>query len=159
MEQASFLLSTFTELESARLYDLLRLRAEVFVVEQNCVYNDIDGLDQHCLHLEQLVDDQLVGYARLLPPKIDFADACAIGRVVTAPKVRRQGYGVQLMEASIQVCHQLWPAYPIKLHAQSYLLRFYARFGFRAYGEEFLEDGIPHYFMELPSPSATEAEI
>lgn len=144
-----FALKTFEELSNLELYEILRLRAEVFVVEQNCAYQDLDDLDSRSLHLTQRIDGFLVGYTRILYPGLDFEDACAIGRVITSPKFRRQGYGRPLMQESIRICKEQWPSFPIKIHAQSYLLAFYGSFGFEPYGEEFLEDGLPHWFMQL----------
>ena len=144
----------FDELSVTDLYALLRLRAEVFVVEQDCAYQDIDGLDGESLHLLYTFGDDLVAYARVLPPGLDFADASAIGRVVTAPAYRRRGLGRPLMREAVACCERLHPGHPIKLHAQTYLLAFYREFGFEPYGEEFLEDGLPHYFMERRSRSA-----
>ena len=150
MQGQLYQLSPFAELTTNQLYEILKLRSEVFVVEQDCVYQDLDGLDQSSLHLCQWQDSILVAYTRLLAPGVDFDDACAIGRIITSPKVRRKGYGRPILQKSINVCEQLWPTIPIKLHAQTYLLDFYREFGFSTYGEEFLEDGIPHYFMERP---------
>ena len=150
MEKA-FTVKQFDELTTTELYQILKLRSEVFVVEQNCVYLDQDDLDFNSYHLMQQVDGLFVGYTRLLPPGLDFEDAAAIGRVITAPKLRRKGYGRPLMKESIRICRDLWPERSIKIHAQSYLLNFYREFGFNTYGSEFLEDGIPHWFMELPA--------
>ena len=143
----TYQLRRFDGLSPRELYGVLRLRAEVFVVEQACAYQDLDGLDDRSLHLTQHGPDRLTGYARLLPPGLDFADACAIGRIVTAPAVRRRGLGRPLVARAIAECVARWPQRPIKLHAQTYLLDFYGEFGFRPYGEEFLEDGLPHYHM------------
>ena len=148
----TYRLSSFEQLTTAELYAVLALRAEVFVVEQACAYQDLDGLDQAAIHLTQYVGDALTGYTRLLAPGTDFEHACAIGRVVTAPTHRRRGYGRPLMRASIAECHRRWPGSDIDIHAQTYLLSFYRGFGFRPYGEEFLEDGLPHHFMRLAAP-------
>ncbi len=150
MQGPQYQLSSFAELSTSQLYEILKLRSEVFVVEQDCVYQDMDGLDQSSLHLCQWQDSELLAYTRLLAPGLDFDDACAIGRIITSPKVRRKGYGRPILHESIRICEQRWPSTPIKLHAQTYLLDFYREFGFSTYGDEFLEDGIPHFFMERP---------
>ena len=141
-------LQSFDELSVGELYAVLQLRAAVFVVEQECAYQDLDGLDQASLHFGLWSDaGALLAYTRLLPPGLDFADSAAIGRVISAPTVRRTGLGRRHFAASIKLCERLWPGAAIRLHAQSYLLDFYAGFGFVAYGEEFLEDGLPHRYM------------
>jgi len=151
MQGERYTINSFFELESTRLYEILRLRSEVFVVEQNCVYQDLDGLDQASLHVCEWQNDKLLAYSRLLAPGVDFDDASAIGRIITCPSVRRKGHGRPLIEWSIKACEERWPSVSIKLHAQTYLLEFYATFGFERYGEEFLEDGLPHCFMERPA--------
>lgn len=114
------------------------------------MYQDLDGLDHSSLHLCEWQGSDLLAYTRLLAPGLDFNDASAIGRIITSPKVRRNGHGRPIIMESIKICNQRWPSSPIKIHAQTYLLEFYQEFGFSTYGEEFLEDGIPHYFMERP---------
>ncbi|MFK8056980.1 MAG: GNAT family N-acetyltransferase [Saprospiraceae bacterium] len=150
MQGPRYTLSTFAELSATQLYEILRLRSEVFVVEQNCVYQDMDGLDLSSLHLCEWDGPKLLAYTRLIGPGVDFEDASAIGRIITCPSVRRKGHGRPIILESIKECEKHWPLVPIKLHAQSYLLKFYGEFGFKPYGEEFLEDGLPHFFMELP---------
>jgi len=148
MQGNKYKLSSFKELNTTQLYEILRLRSEVFVVEQDCVYQDMDGLDLNSLHLCEWQGGKLLAYTRLLAPKVDFDDASAIGRIITCPSVRRKGHGRPIIQESISTCERLWPSFPIKLHAQTYLLGLYGEFGFKPYGEEFLEDGLPHYFME-----------
>lgn len=150
MQGHQYTLSSFSELSTAQLYEILRLRSEVFVVEQDCVYQDMDGLDQSSLHLCEWDEHKLLAYTRLLAPGVDFEDAAAIGRIITRPSVRRKGHGRPIIQASIAECKRRWPEAPIKIHAQTYLLEFYGEFGFKPYGEEFLEDGLPHHFMERP---------
>lgn len=140
----------FAELGVQRLYDLLALRSEVFVVEQQCIFQDIDGLDRHTWHLLGEADDgALQAYARLIPPGLKGADAL-IGRVVTAPSARGGGAGRALMAEALNRCRQLWPQQAITLHAQAHLERFYAGFGFQPVGAPYIEDGIPHIEMRLP---------
>lgn len=137
----------FAELGTQPLYDVLALRSEVFVVEQNCVFLDIDGLDPKTWHLLGHEDDgRLKAYARLIPPGLKSPDAL-IGRVVTSPAARSGGVGRALMTEAVAQCEQLWPGHPITLHAQAHLERFYASFGFTPVGEQYMEDGIAHIEM------------
>ncbi len=139
----------FEALSVTQLYDLLRLRSEVFVVEQDCVYQDLDGRDHEALHCLRYDGQELMAYTRLLPVGLAHRDACSIGRVVTSPRARGRGYGRQIVRLSIDHCRALWPGADIVIHAQSYLLKFYGSFGFVPEGQEFLEDGIPHFAMRL----------
>ncbi|MEO6279290.1 GNAT family N-acetyltransferase [Roseateles sp.] len=139
----------FGELSVQQLYNVLALRSEVFVVEQHCVFLDIDGLDPLTLHLLGERDGQLLAYARLLPPGLKAPDA-VIGRVVTSPAARGGGTGRALMAEAVAQCERLWPAHPVTLHAQAHLERFYASFGFLPVGEQYIEDGIPHIEMRKP---------
>ncbi|WP_326494815.1 GNAT family N-acetyltransferase [Roseateles hydrophilus] len=142
----------FAELTVQQLHDVLRLRAEVFVVEQHCVFLEIDGLDPLTWHLLGVGDDgQLLAYTRLIPPGVKAPDAL-IGRVVTSPAARGGGSGRALMAESVARCEALWPGHAITLHAQAHLERFYASFGFAPSGEPYVEDGIPHIEMRKPLP-------
>jgi ElaA protein len=137
---------TFDELTTYELHDLLQLRSEVFVVEQDCVYQDIDGKDKKAIHVVGKKDDEIVAYTRCFPPGIYFKEA-AIGRVVVAEKQRKFGYGHDIMQASKEAILQKYNTASIKLSAQTYLVRFYESHGFKVTGEEYLEDGIPHIAM------------
>ena len=138
----------FHELTLDELYALLRLRAEVFVVEQNCVYQDLDGKDRLAYHLLGFdKDNELVAYTRLLPKGISYPDHPSIGRVITSMKVRRTGAGKVLMEKSIEEMYRLFGVCDIKIGAQCYLDKFYRGLGFLPVGDEYLEDGIPHISM------------
>lgn len=140
---------TFNELTPHELYAILQLRSEVFVVEQNCVYQDMDNKDLHSYHLCGWSDDDtLFVYTRLLPAGISY-DEASIGRVVTSPKTRGTGAGKELMKKSIQQLHELWGVQPIKIGAQAYLQKFYESLGFVQTSELYLEDGIPHMEMLL----------
>jgi ElaA protein len=119
----------------------------VFVVEQNCIYQDIDDKDRKGYHLLGFIENQLVACARILPVGISYADYCSIGRVCTKQTHRQLGLGKSLMQNAIQHCHELYPDTKIKISAQSYLLKFYTELGFEAIGEEYLEDDIPHRAM------------
>ena len=133
------------------LYRLLRLRSEVFVVEQNCVFLDMDGLDAQCLHVlfEQVQPDGAVtlrAATRLVPAGVAFAEA-SIGRVVTAPSARGGGLGHALMAESVRLLEQLWGPQPIRIGAQAHLEAFYNRHGFVSDDKPYIEDGIPHIEM------------
>jgi len=136
----------FHELTATELYALLRLRSEVFVVEQNCVFLDQDNKDQQCHHLLLFSEDQLVGYGRLVPAGLSYLEM-AIGRVVTAPSVRGTGLGKTLMALAIQNCRQLYGSGAIRIGAQTYALAFYEGLGFVAEGDIYDEDGIAHIEM------------
>ena len=125
---------------------VLALRAQVFVVEQNCAYQDPDGKDVVSYHLLMESGEELVAYARLVPPGVSYAEA-AIGRVVTSQTVRGKGWGKALMEIAIAQTQKKFEVNEICISAQSYLLKFYCDLGFVAEGEEYLEDDIPHWKM------------
>jgi ElaA protein len=136
----------FDELSLDELYNILQLRTEVFIVEQNCVYNDPDGKDQSAWHLMAKEEGKLVAYTRILPPGVSYNDP-AIGRVVTSSSKRRSGLGRELMRRSIEACEKLFGKTSITLSAQVYLQSFYESLGFIVVGEEYLEDGILHIKM------------
>jgi ElaA protein len=142
----------FDELSAEDLYRILQLRAEIFIVEQDCVYQDVDGFDQQALHLLGQFDDgdgvQLVCYTRLLPPGVKYEGA-SIGRVVTKKTIRGGGIGRELMEKSLTFSRQNWPGKAITISAQQHLQKFYASLGFETLSEPYDEDGIPHIRMQL----------
>ncbi|WP_335972939.1 GNAT family N-acetyltransferase [Gaetbulibacter jejuensis] len=137
---------TFQELTTQELYDILQLRSEVFVVEQDCVYQDIDGKDQKALHVLGYKNNVVVAYTRIFKPG-DYFEKASIGRVVVAKKERQHKYGYDIMEASIQAIKEHYNETDIKISAQCYLNKFYNNLGFKAIGEDYLEDGIPHIAM------------
>ena len=139
----------FNELSQDELYAILRLRSEVFVVEQNCVFLDMDDKDQKCWHVCGWHDQKLVAYTRLVPPGAAY-DQASIGRVVTSPTVRRTGIGKELMEYSIEKVISLFGKNNIKIGAQLYLKNFYESLGFRQSSDVYLEDGIEHIEMIFP---------
>jgi ElaA protein len=148
----------FAELDAAALYAVLRLRSAVFVVEQACVFLEMDDRDAEALHLlgdvaAEAGGRRLVAYARLYAPGAYYAEA-AIGRVVTAPDVRGTGAGRTLMRRAIAECAARWPASPIRIGAQRYLERFYGSLGFVVDGAPYLEDGIPHIEMRRPADAS-----
>lgn len=139
-------IKTFDELDIYQLHDMLQLRSEVFVVEQDCVYQDIDGKDAKALHIIGVKAGKTVAYTRCFAPGIYF-DEAAIGRVVVAKDERKYGYGHDIMKASIKAIESHYGIKKIKLSAQTYLIKFYKTHGFKTIGEEYLEDGIPHIAM------------
>ena len=145
----NWIVKLFEELTPQELYALLRVRSEVFVVEQNCVFLDADNKDQACFHLMGFSDDgDLMAYARLVPPGIAF-DEPSIGRVITSSAGRGKGAGKQLLTLSIKYCKHFFGSLPIQIGAQLYLQKFYESFGFVQSGEIYLEDGIEHIHMIL----------
>jgi len=141
-----WVLKKFDALTPHQLYAILQLRNAVFVVEQNCVFQDADDKDQDSYHLMGFQEEKLVAYTRLLPPGLSYPQA-SIGRVVTSPTVRRSGAGRELMAQSIHEVFNLFGHGPIKIGAQLYLKQFYESFGFVQTGEPYLEDGIKHIYM------------
>ena len=143
---ANWTIKKFDELTLEELYAILQLRNEVFIIEQNCIYQDPDGKDQPAWHLMAIEGDKLVAYTRILPPGVSYSDP-AIGRVVTSSSKRRSGLGRELMKRSIEACEKLFGKISITLSAQVYLQSFYESLGFIVVGEEYLDDGIPHIKM------------
>ncbi|MDO5969135.1 GNAT family N-acetyltransferase [Flavivirga aquimarina] len=137
---------TFEELTKQDLYSLLQLRSEVFVVEQNCVYQDIDGKDQKALHVLGFKEGKLIGYTRIFKPG-DYFKESSIGRVVVAKHGRAYKYGYDIMKVSIKAIKENYNTSLIKISAQVYLKKFYTNLGFTATGETYLEDDIPHIAM------------
>lgn len=137
----------FAELTPYEMYDMLRLRSEVFVVEQTCVFLDMDNKDQKCQHLLLYQNDELVATSRLVPPGLSYPDAMSIGRIVTSMAVRGKGAGKLLVDFSIQECYRLYGSGPIKIGAQLYAKGFYEAFGFVQSGPVYDEDGIDHIEM------------
>jgi ElaA protein len=139
-------LKTFYELTLDELYAILKLRTDVFSVEQHAVYQDLDGKDQGSFHLSAFEGERLIAYCRLLPPGLAFPEA-SIGRVVSALSHRGTGTGKMLMERAMSLCRDHFGNGPIQIGAQYYLVGFYSGFGFRAFGEIYMEDGIQHIHM------------
>ena len=136
----------FEDLTAFELYAILQLRNEVFVVEQDCVYQDADNKDQPAFHFMGWKEGKLVAYTRIIPPGILYPEA-AIGRVVTSPSARLHGLGRELMQHSIEHINKLFGKVPIKIGAQVYLLNFYTSLGFLQTSGIYLEDGIEHAEM------------
>jgi ElaA protein len=136
----------FSALSTQELYAILQLRSEVFVVEQNCVFQDMDGSDAQALHLLGLQGDTLVAYARCFGPGIKYPEA-SIGRVITRASLRGTGAGHVLMQEAIRMCQHHWPTANIRIGAQARLQAFYSQHGFKPAGSIYLEDGIDHIEM------------
>jgi ElaA protein len=144
--QIHWLLKKFSELTPYQLYAILQLRNEVFVVEQNCVFQDADDKDQESYHFMGFLNNKLIAYTRLVPPGYIYKQA-SIGRVVTSPTARGTGAGKELMQLSIENVYTLFGKGPIKIGAQLYLKHFYEAFGFKQHSDIYLEDGIEHIYM------------
>ncbi|MEO5891035.1 MAG: GNAT family N-acetyltransferase [Ferruginibacter sp.] len=140
--------NSFTELSVAQLYAILQLRNEVFVVEQNCVYQDADNRDEMSIHHMGWIDNILVAYCRILPPGVSYPEA-SIGRIVTAPGYRHLGYGRKLVEMAVGFTLERFGTRKITISAQLYLEKFYKSLGFVQVSEPYLEDNIPHIKMQF----------
>lgn len=146
--QLTWLHLPFQDLSLNQLYAILRLRAEVFVVEQNCPYQDLDDKDQLAVHLMGLAPDgQLAAYTRIFDKGISYPEYACIGRVITAPFARGKGIGRPLMLESLRVLFMLYGRQPVKISAQAHLQDYYGSVGFVPVGEGYLEDNIPHWGM------------
>ena len=141
-----FNIKRFNELSTHELYVILQLRSEVFVVEQNCVYQDLDNKDLEAYHVLGILDKEIVAYARIFKPGDYFLES-SIGRIVVKKEFRKFQYGYKLVENSIQFIENNLQQNTILISAQSYLTKFYNSLGFIRVGEEYLEDGIPHIKM------------
>ncbi|HJD86015.1 GNAT family N-acetyltransferase [Empedobacter falsenii] len=147
MDEIIWHFKSFEELTSKELYKIIQLRNDVFVIEQDCIYQDADGKDFKCGHLWATIQDEVVAYSRIVPQGISYENEPSIGRVITNPKFRRYGLGKQLMKNSVQVIENQFKTSSIRISAQSYLKEFYSTFGFKQVSEEYLEDDIPHIEM------------
>lgn len=138
----------FEDLDIYKLYNLLYLRSEVFVVEQNCPYLDVDNKDQKAVHLQGYLGDKLVAYCRLFKPG-DYFEEASIGRVIVAADYRKHDYGHQLMQKAIELQASLLNETKVTISAQLYLKKFYESHGFKQTSDTYLEDDIPHIQMKL----------
>lgn len=146
-------LARLDELTARELHDILQARTAVFVVEQDCVFQDMDGADPECWHLFAREGGAIAAYCRLVPPGVKFAEP-SIGRVITTQAVRGTGAGRELVREAIRRAGELWPGRPIRIGAQYHLERFYASLGFATDSEPYDEDGIPHVEMLRPGDRA-----
>jgi ElaA protein len=142
-------LAHFDELSPREVHDIYRARIEVFVLEQNCPFQDVDGADPACWHLMGWTAVELVAYARLVPAGLKFAEP-SIGRVLTTAAARGTGAGRKLMAESLLHAGKLWPGQAIRIGAQERLEKFYNEFGFTKASDRYIEDGIPHIEMVRP---------
>lgn len=142
---------TFEELDTAILYQILLLRQQVFIIEQECLYPDLDGLDQDSVHLCAWSDGELMAYLRSLPPGLDYQES-ALGRIVVSEHARGLKLGRELVERGITLNQHTWPGADIQIAAQAHLEKFYLDLGFETLGKIYLEDGIPHIKMLLRTP-------
>ena len=148
---SNWICKKFDDLTPPELYACLQLRNEVFVVEQNCVFQDADDKDQFCFHVMCWNEKKLIAYTRIAPAEICYEEV-SIGRVVTSPSERGKKIGKELMQRSIDIAFSLFPnASSIKIGAQLYLKKFYESFGFVQYSDIYIEDGIEHVKMLLQS--------
>ena len=136
----------FEELTLDELYDIMQLRTNIFVVEQNCPYPELDGKDKNCLHVFATQGGKVVAYARIVPPGLSYKEI-SIGRVVVHADHRKDGLGRVLIDLTLEKIEEEFGAQPIQIGAQTYLKKFYGSFGFEPVSEEYLEDGIPHVDM------------
>ena len=141
-----FEIKRFNALSTLELYQLLQLRSQVFVVEQNCVYQDIDGKDEKAMHVLGKMDDRIVAYSRIFKPN-DYFDNASIGRVVVSEHARAHKFGFDLMQEAIAAVGSEFGIQPITISAQLYLKKFYESLGFQQVSETYLEDGIEHIEM------------
>ena len=140
----------FSQLKTSELFKIMKARVDVFVVEQNCAYPELDEKDIHpeTLHLTGLIEGEIAAYARLLPPGLSYPSV-SIGRVLTTAGHRGKGLGHQLIAKALEVCEQSWPGVDIEIGAQEHLADYYQGYGFVATSTMYLEDGIPHIDMKL----------
>lgn len=140
----------FHQLTTLELYEILKLRQTVFVVEQECPYLDADGKDLKSLHMMLKNGDGKINcYVRILPKDVSYSEYASIGRVVCRKSVRGYGHGRFIMTMAIEQIRELYPGTPIKIGAQTYLKKFYESLGFSDIGEPYIEDGIPHIIMTM----------
>ena len=139
-------IKTFSKLSNEELYQILKIRQEVFIVEQTCYYLDADGYDQQAVHIWAEKEGEILAYSRVFEPGIKYKEA-SIGRVLTNPNYRKNNLGKILIRFSINTIESRFRTQSIRISAQDYLLRFYSEFGFQDTGKKYLEDDIPHTEM------------
>lgn len=154
--EVSWRSAPFAELEPADVHDALRLRQDVFVVEQDCIFHEIDGRDPLAVHLlGRGADGRLLAYARIFAPGVIGPEA-SIGRIATDPSARGSGLGHAIMREALRLLDGIAPGASIRLAAQHHLERFYAAYGFEGVGEKYIEDGIYHLDMVRPGSAGAE---
>jgi len=143
-------IKTYDELSTAELYEMLRARTAVFVVEQECAYQEVDNKDQIALHVMGMEDDKLIAYSRIFNAG-DYAPEASVGRVLVDFSHRNRGLGQEIMKASLEAVKSHFKTNKVMVSAQRYLVKFYEELGFQISGEPYLEDGIPHIKMVCSS--------
>lgn len=141
------IISSFDELTNVQLYDLLKLRQDIFIIEQNCIYPDIDGYDKKASHLLIYEHDELAAYSRIFAPDIKYNTETSIGRIIVSPKKRGGSLGKKLIEKSISYCITNYPKSDIRIEAQAKLKNYYSKFGFIGDSDVYPVDGIDHLQM------------
>ena len=140
----------FKSIDVEKLYEIIQLRQEIFIVEQDCPYIDADGIDPKCIHISGYYDKNLIAYSRIMPPGINYKEA-SIGRIITKKNYRSLGIRYKLVSISIEEIYKNYGNQPIRLSGQTYARAFYEKLGFIGQGKEYLEDGIPHISLVKPS--------
>ena len=144
----NFRIVSFNDLSPIELYGILKLRSDVFVVEQQCIYSDLDNKDLKSFHAFSKLKDEIIACSRIVPPGLSYSTP-SIGRVAVCNSQRGKKIGKLIMEKSIEKCKFLFSGMPITISAQSYLEKFYFDLGFKTVSEPYLEDNIPHIKMML----------
>jgi len=151
-----WIVKSFSDIDRQDWYNILKLRSQIFVVEQFCPYNELDGLDLVSIHLYTKDNDTIVAYNRILKKGIAYQDAASIGRVITHPNFRGQHYGITMLQTSIKYIYKNWGKTKVSIGAQGYLQKYYAKLCFQTVSEMYLEDDIPHFKMDLDWEKARE---
>lgn len=143
----NWFVKSFADLSAKEMYQIFKLRQDVFVIEQDCLYADIDGKDEYAFHVLGKLDNEVVAYTRVFAKDDYMHSYCSFGRVVTSPKVRGQGKGHELIAQTLKYIDRAYPSVPCKISAQAHLESFYQQYGFIKEGHGYLEDNIPHIAM------------
>ncbi|WP_439106292.1 GNAT family N-acetyltransferase [Congregibacter sp.] len=155
LDESGWSCQPFSALSGSDVYDILQLRSAVFVVEQDCVYLDPDGLDSAAWHWSYREAGRLLAYQRCLPPGTPYEEVSSMGRIIVDPSQRGKDLGRELVRRGVNFNLASWPESPILIGAQAQLQRFYESLGFVVCSEPYLEDGIPHIHMQHPSTGQT----
>jgi ElaA protein len=148
MDDVQLIIKPFDELTPQLLYTAIKLRQDVFIIEQDCIYDDLDNQDQKCLHLFMMMDGKTAGYSRIVPPGVKFEES-SIGRIIISPGFRNRKLGYTLVKKSIIETLKLFPGINIKIEAQAHLEKFYQNLDFETISTPYDVDGIPHIQMIL----------